>query len=94
MDFNLPSVDNETESVSELPLSSFVPGDAFGIYSSNVLTDVVTVLTKTFVYDGEKFESSKTDQEFLTPWNYFTANGTEKKQAYIKLSDKVSLFSF
>lgn len=80
------------------PLPSFTPGDAFGIYSSNVLADVHTILTRTFVYDGDQVDAQnatdKKDFEFssTTPWNYLaTALNTtsERKQAYIKLSDKV-----
>lgn len=105
VDFKLPpSAANETikktESASNLlPLSSFVPGDAYGIYSSNTLADVCTVLTRTVVYDGDNLDLSKTDEanvQFMTPWNYFTTNKnvTKQKQAYIQLSDKVSFFRF
>ncbi|KAH9410051.1 hypothetical protein TYRP_009802 [Tyrophagus putrescentiae] len=83
----------ETTESTVKPLPSFTPGDAFGIYSSNVLADVHTILTRTFVYDGDQtrkiLNSSST-----TPWNYLatTLNTTsERKEAYIKLSDKKSI---
>ncbi len=91
----------ETTESTVKPLPSFTPGDAFGIYSSNVLADVHTILTRTFVYDGDQVDvqnvTDKKDFEFFstTPWNYLatTLNTTsERKEAYIKLSDKVKHF--
>ena len=59
----------------------FIPGDAYGIYSSNLLDDVYQVLVSVLVKDGANSDDS------ILLWDYFKVN---KKQVYITLSDKAS----
>ena len=69
---------------SEKQLKAFAPGDAFGIYSSNLLADVYQVLISVLVKD-------KGNEDSILLWDYFKVT---KKQVYIKLGDKVLLHSF
>lgn len=59
----------------------FAHGDAFGIYSSNLLIDVCQVLLSV------KYQISKKDDEWTLLWDYFKCN----KKIFVKLNDNVSL---
>lgn len=75
------AVSSEEAPKEEVP---FVPGDAFGIYSSNLLVDVHQVLVSVMV------STSSDGSDSILLWDYLKVT---KKQVFITLSDKVISYS-
>ena len=73
--------DIECKVPPETEPAEFIPGDAFGIYSSNPLADLYQVLISAMVKDSGNEDS-------ILLWGYFKVT---KKQVYIRLDAEVLL---